>query len=69
MSRGWYFPDVLWDRQVELAYLGYVLPLGSKPGLARSFYISNKNILNPPDNTSVHTIGANLHHLYDKSTA
>jgi len=26
--RGWYFPDVLRDRQVELAYLGNVLPLG-----------------------------------------
>jgi len=29
MSRGWYFPYVLWDRRVELAYLGNVLPLGS----------------------------------------
>ena len=28
MSRGWYFPDVLRDRQVGLAYLGIVLPLG-----------------------------------------
>ena len=27
MSREWYFPDVLWNRQVELAYLGNVQPL------------------------------------------
>ena len=26
MSHGWYFPDVLRDRQVALAYLGIVLP-------------------------------------------
>jgi len=29
-SRGWYFPDVLRDRQVELAYLGIVLPFGDR---------------------------------------
>jgi len=39
-----YFPDLLRDRQVELVYLGNVLPLGPKPGLARSFYIVIKNI-------------------------
>jgi len=43
-SRRWYFPDVLRNRQVELAYLGNVLPLGPKPGLARSFYIVIKII-------------------------
>ncbi|PUU74860.1 hypothetical protein B9Z19DRAFT_395815 [Tuber borchii] len=34
-SRGWYFPDVLRDRQVGLAYPGIVMPFGAhKPGLA-----------------------------------
>jgi len=47
MSRGWHFPDVLWDRQVGLAYPGIVLLLGvGKPGRVSTpyFYKLNKVI-------------------------
>ena len=44
MSRGWYFPDVLRDRQVELAYLGIVLLLVIiSHGVAVSPLFSYKN--------------------------
>ena len=56
VSRGWDFPDVLRDRQLECTAVGI------KAWIGTVILLSDKNILNPPDNTSVHTIGASLHH-------